>query len=1297
MGILARKSLSFLKGSVIFLLSIFAILTVSLRLFFPNLEDAKTPLQLWVNDLSGFHIDFSSVTGHWSLFSPSLSLHSLSLSSPDTKQSILTAESINIQFDLWGSLQQWKPTFSNVAIDGLRLDLTQFPERNNQKEISLKKQLERLFLVGLGHFSVKNSTLTLLSSSNQPETIDIESLFWDSRKGVHQVEGIFSVQGIALNHVTLKGAFTEKTGFRSLNGDFYLSLDNFSLKNWIKEFVNPNISIEQAQVGGEVWLTLKNGELVSAQLGLKESDLIWLENTSSDSDAFFLQKLTLLKGRVFLIKDTPSTWTVMSDEWEIKTGRRVYSDPGIQLRFSEEDWLLNIAQLDLFLLMPLRSLFPLSDDLNQAITSLFIEGKAKDIRLEGSKNAPLKYSANLKGISFKHFSYLPELHGLDLTLRGKAKQGTLSMSLDDDILPYGAFFQAPLKIVKSQVALHWLQEDENTLIWSDNLAVRSPDLHLTGTFRLDIPREGSPWLSFYAEADLKNAAETWRYLPTLALGETLTNYLSSAIEGGKVEGAKLLWHGDFKTFPYLEHQGVFQAWVPVREGKFSFDTRWPMLTELDLDLLFHNDSLFLNASHVNLMGAKGFDIKGVIPSFSAKQSILNLDASIESRGDLFRDYMLATPLVDSVGAALTYIQVGGEIDAQIALSVPLDGDDIRIKGDVELTNNHVEVERPKVLFENVTGKIHFDNDIVWAKDVKGNLLEQAVSFDFRGETESSDYLVDLQMSGDWKAAPLKKILAFPDLDLIEGHALWELNLGVALKDNEFTYDIHLETDLLNLNIDVPPPLKKPARVPGKGYLKASGDAEQVIAQLELPKMKYQADINIRGDLPEVERSLAVIGEGALSLHPLFGNVINITYPELDLKAWSRVIDRYHDAKKPNKELPFKLHMPTRVNVRADKVLTENMTFNAFSLSARNKNDEFRIIVGSKELAGYALWERDKRLSVSIEHLFLNFNDEKHKNKMKEKLKEISSQNKDKASEAEMALMAGIPTTDLMINDLWIQGYRLGKVEANLVKTHQKLTLSNLFLGSGDTKLQATGFWKIDAQGINHTVFDFDIEGENSSDLMGRFAVAEGIQDARFMTKANLAFAGPPWDINLKTLNSNIETRLEKGYVSGVGGVGRLLGLFSLESILRKIKFDFSGVFEDGLAFDSISGNATIKDGVLVTDNILMKALAGDMYIKGIANLPQNTVNADVRFVPDLTSGIPVFTAFAVAPQTALYVLALTTVISPVVDVFTQVRYKVSGAIDNPVVNEVSRSSGELILPEKATQKLRSEQKEKAKK
>ncbi|NMU81344.1 hypothetical protein HKB16_00460, partial [Vibrio parahaemolyticus] len=93
-------------------------------------------------------------------------------------------------------------------------------------------------------------------------------------------------------------------------------------------------------------------------------------------------------------------------------------------------------------------------------------------------------------------------------------QAKAKVTVIDDVFPYGDVFQAPLNIKQGEVDIIWQQDDAGWRLWSDKVTAATPDLQVLGAFRLDFPKEQSPFLSFYAEADLYNAGETWRYLPT---------------------------------------------------------------------------------------------------------------------------------------------------------------------------------------------------------------------------------------------------------------------------------------------------------------------------------------------------------------------------------------------------------------------------------------------------------------------------------------------------------------------------------------------------------------------------------------------------------------------------------------------------------------------------------------------------------------------------------------------------------------------------------------------------------------
>ncbi len=269
----------------------------------------------------------------------------------------------------------------------------------------------------------------------------------------------------------------------------------------------------------------------------------------------------------------------------------------------------------------------------------------------------------------------------------------------------------------------------------------------------------------------------------------------------------------------------------------------------------------------------------------------------------------------------------------------------------------------------------------------------------------------------------------------------------------------------------------------------------------------------------------------------------------------------------------------------------------------------------------------------------------------------------------------MPNLTLKIDDFWLQGYKVGQASIDLERKGKELRWKQIKFHSAQYDLDGSGRWYLEGNNSRSSVM-FTFKGENNTDLMDRFGISSGIQKAPFEMHTQVSWQGSPWAVQVETMKGNTKVKFGKGVISDVSGAAKLLGMFSLDSILRKMQLDFSDIFDEGMPFDSISGTGQIEKGIFVTNNLKMDASAGDMLIRGRADLNEQKVDAEVEFTPDLTSGIPVLTAFAVAPQSAIFVLAISKVLSPVIDVFTKIRYQIKGPFDSPEVKELSRSQGE---------------------
>ncbi|MGR5133963.1 YhdP family protein [Vibrio alfacsensis] len=1276
----------FCAWSLVTILVLLAILVTTLRVALPQLNHFQDEIKTWVKQGTGFDFSIASVAGSWRNSHPSISLQGLEANLPNNQDARFAVNEIHIEFDLFQSLFKLKPVVADLIIDDLALDIRtvdilsnannrdQTPKAN-ESETKLIDQLDSLLLRQFEDFTITDSRIWYQSVSGETRRLDIEQLRWSNRGKHHLAEGTVSIADASLNSLLVSANFKDDGSLLDVSGEFYVSAQDVSVTPWLTTYVQEASGLESGRVSLNTWLTLKHSQPNYAYVELLPSELIWSENGRHE---------LMLESGIFKLSPDKQGWKVNGHSLQIRTDDRPWPELDVAFDWQPKGWLLNLSQLDIEALTPLIKLAPESEATSDLLNKLSPKGRIEDIRLSmnGSLDT-LRYSAELEQLGMTQWDLLPGFHHVQGTLSGDLNQAKANITVIDDRFPYGDVFQAPLNIKQAQVDVIWQQDENGWRLWSDKVTAATPDLQVLGAFRLDFPQDQSPFLSFYAEADLYNAGETWRYLPTPALGQDLTDYLSTAIQGGKVNTAKLLWYGELGDFPYQQHNGMFQAWVGLKNAKFSFDTAWPTITDLQLDLLFENDAMYLDSKSATLNGVKAKRITGRIPEL-AEGGHIEIEAKASAPGNEVRDYMMATPLVDSVGAALTALQVSGPVYSEFQLNIPFDTDkDARAWGYADLKSNRVDIDAPPMTLENATGRITFDNDVVMASGLSAELLKQPISLDFRGENAGQGYNVTINTLGDWDVGPLKPYLGDRWLNLVSGHAPWQMDIDLQLNDVGFTYQVDVLAQLSQLSSEYPYPLAKARGEKGQAKLQASGNQQSISARLQIPNAKYQTEIDISGDVPVLTATNLMIGSGGFKISPVVGHDASIRLDELSLDKWAELMHvpvSTTDSVLSSMKTPT-IPLPTRVEMDVQNLQLGGIEFHDVDVAARKKNLSWQFDVDSQEVKGKANYLKPYDLSVSLERLHLYIPGFDQMTEERSSLFASEDQTAPLISDFDRQFHREMPNVTLNIDDFWLQGYKVGKVNVDLLRRNNRLEWKNVTFSSGQSRVDMNGWWELTKE-RSHSNLTIKLQGENNSDLMERFGITSGIQRAPFDINANLDWDGAPWSMKTQSLQGNVSTEFGKGVISEVSGAARLLGLFSLDSIIRKMQLDFTDVFDKGMAFNSIVGTGKIQDGVFMTNDIVMDALAGEMQIRGIADMNTRLVDAEVNFTPDITSGLPMLTAFAVAPQTALYVLAISTVISPVVEVFTQVNYEVKGPLDSPTVKEISRSKGEYTLPEK---------------
>jgi uncharacterized protein YhdP len=211
-------------------------------------------------------------------------------------------------------------------------------------------------------------------------------------------------------------------------------------------------------------------------------------------------------------------------------------------------------------------------------------------------------------------------------------------------------------------------------------------------------------------------------------------------------------------------------------------------------------------------------------------------------------------------------------------------------------------------------------------------------------------------------------------------------------------------------------------------------------------------------------------------------------------------------------------------------------------------------------------------------------------------------------------------------------------------------------------------------GEQRTSLKGDIKGNKLDAAANFFGISTPLRGSSFDVDYDLHWRDAPWKPDEASLNGILKTRFGKGEIADVstGRAGQILRLLSFDALLRKLRFDFSDTFSEGFYYDSIRSTAWIKDGVLHTDDTLVDGLEADIAMKGSVNLVRRELDMEAVVAPEISASVGVAAAFVVNPIVGAAVFAASKVLGPLWSKVSILRYRITGPVDKPQINEVLR-------------------------
>jgi uncharacterized protein YhdP len=328
----------------------------------------------------------------------------------------------------------------------------------------------------------------------------------------------------------------------------------------------------------------------------------------------------------------------------------------------------------------------------------------------------------------------------------------------------------------------------------------------------------------------------------------------------------------------------------------------------------------------------------------------------------------------------------------------------------------------------------------------------------------------------------------------------------------------------------------------------------------------------------------------------------------------------------------------------------------------NQQGTYAAQLAASEVNGEARWDAQGKgkLTARLKNLTLGERDSNKQRVAEHK------------SETAVTTNPDFPALDITVDDLTWKDKQLGKVELLAQYRGGDWLLDRMLITNPDGTLTVDGKWSMEG-GNARTQGNMKLEITDAGKILSRSGYPNSVRKGSGKLEVEFAWPGGPEEFDYAALDGTLKLDAADGqFLKIEPGIGKLLGILSLQALPRHITLDFTDVFSNGFAFDSISGTAQIKQGVMITDDFRIDGSAAKVTMKGQVDLGHETQDLRVRILPTLGNSVSLIGALAISPITGIGTFIVNKILREPLDKLASFEYNVTGTWVDPDVVRVNK-------------------------
>jgi uncharacterized protein (TIGR02099 family) len=873
-------------------------------------------------------------------------------------------------------------------------------------------------------------------------------------------------------------------------------------------------------------------------------------------------------------------------------------------------------------------------------------------------------TADLNAIHTQAYELLPGLENWSGRLTIRPNAGSIALDTQKASIDLAGVLRWPVPIDSLQGTIAWENNGKKTLISTRNLHLSNPHIALLTNMEYQLGAAGGDSIQLQTQIERGDAKHAPFYYP-LILGESTLHWLDTSILAGQIRRGELIIKGRIRDFPFVNatHQpdpalGLFKVTAQVDHASLEYGTGWPLIQGVDALLKFEGKRMDIAVKNGTTVGQHITQAQVEIPRLDADWPMLNVKATVTGTVEQGVRFVNTSPVRQVAMGFTDYLKTAGDAELKLALQVPLNDVDVsQFQGDYAIRNGRIaanpEIAMPEMT--NINGHLKFTEKGLQAQGVQLSLFDNPASVSL---TTRSDKSVLIQGSGRITDNALRKMDSNLLTKALHGTTDWKSSLLIQPAGS---IRLDIRSQLIGMGIDMPEPLKKSVETSANLTIRLRQESNQP-DKIAIHYNDWLHGNFLRSTVGQESKISA--GEISVNTPPRMpaGEGINLRadFQKLNVDEWLAYTGQTAGAgTEPGRpvDLPF-----NRIDLSAGTLQVFDRNLHQIKLSITPEQERLKMAIQSQELAGDADWitaKPNNKLIAKLSYLRIP--------------RSLDSDDTPASTGEVRRLNMTYPEVEISAQDFQFGDKQLGSLDIKAYNSGENWVIQKMNLDNGDSQLTADGTWRNSVRNPQ-TSLKFNLNSNNLGKTLQRFQPGgEMVKGGTGTMAGQIGWPGSPHQFAVERLDGNFSMQLEKGQILKVQpGVGRLLGLLSLQSLPRRLTLDFRDLFSQGFAFDKITSTANIRDGILRSDDLFMTGPAAEARLKGETNLKAETQRLRVKVTPHISDSVSL-AALAGGPIIGVAAFVAQKLLKDPLNKISSSEYMITGTWDNPQEVDIDKA------------------------